>query len=328
MGLSAAIERAFGSKQQGPTIHDTEWVKGWMDTSGSLPVPRVDWIRRRYADVAYGDDPLQRLDLYLPNEAVLGRPYPLLVVIHGGGFTHMDKADWHLYPGFFALEAGFAVASINYRLAPKAKFPQPVKDVSAALQFLADHAWQYDLDVDNFFLMGTSAGGSLALLTGLGAGPGGAPSQSTRKPTIRAVAALCPATDLGAAYRWAMEHGSIPVKVGVRLMLQRYLGSTPDKHPEIAAAASPEKWLDIAVACGKPIPATYFLQGDQDPIVPWELTFACYEMFQQRSGLPADALYYETLPGAGHAGGGPDFLNPAPNRRLVRWFATHIKKGE
>ncbi|MDR0436031.1 MAG: alpha/beta hydrolase [Propionibacteriaceae bacterium] len=326
MGLGTLIERVFAGKQRGPTIHDTKWIDGWMDTSGSLPVPRTDWIRRKHGDVAYGDDPLQRFDLYLPNEALLGRPYPLLVVIHGGGFTHMDKADWHLYPGFFALEAGFAVASVNYRLAPKAKFPQPVKDVAAAVRFLADHAWQYNLDVNNFFLMGTSAGGSLALLTGLGAGPDGALPPGERKPTIRAIGALCPATDLVAMYQLAMGKAAAPMRVGVRLMLRQYLGSTPDKHPEIAAAASPAKWLDVAVTAEKPIPAVYFMQGDQDPLVPWEVTFACYEQFQRCSRLGPDDLVYETLLGAGHAGGGPDFLEAAPNRRLVRWFADHVMR--
>jgi len=107
-------------KANRPHMRDANFPETWMDLTLDIPYPKKDWIRRKWLDVAYGEDPLQRIDIYHPNENPHGLDkYPLLIILHGGGFTHMDKADWDVYPGFFWLEMGYAVASVNYRLAPK-----------------------------------------------------------------------------------------------------------------------------------------------------------------------------------------------------------------
>ena len=81
----------------------------------------------------------QTLDLYIPR-AVVTRPLPIAMYLHGGGMTAGDKSD--LSPVFLdALgSAGYAVASVNYRLAPQFKFPAQIEDVKCAIRYLRAEA--------------------------------------------------------------------------------------------------------------------------------------------------------------------------------------------
>src|SRR5271165_2056642 len=84
----------------------------------------------------------QMLDLFVPHAAVT-RPLPLAIYVHGGGMTAGDKSD--LNPLFLdaLASAGYAVASINYRLAPDYKFPAQIEDVKCAIRYLRKHAPMY-----------------------------------------------------------------------------------------------------------------------------------------------------------------------------------------
>jgi len=120
-----------------------------------------------YRDVTYCDS--QQLDLYIPSAAA--HPLPLAVFVHGAGFTGGDKASLPQFPIFLdaLTSAGYAVASVNYRLAPQYKFPAQIEDVKCAIRYLRDHAQTYQLNTSEYFAFGTSVGGelvSLAALTG------------------------------------------------------------------------------------------------------------------------------------------------------------------
>ena len=124
-----------------------------------------------FADLAYAAaSPSQRLDLYLPKGP---GAFPVIIFIHGGAFKFGDKAG--LGPGFrHGLEtsnaAGFAFASINYRMSGEARFPAAVQDAKAALRYLRAHAARYRLDPAKIALWGQSAGGNIALLAGMSSG--------------------------------------------------------------------------------------------------------------------------------------------------------------
>jgi acetyl esterase/lipase len=112
----------------------------------------------------------QTLDLYIPNVAS-GRQLPLVIYVHGGGLTSGDKSD--INPVFLnaLATAGFAVASVNYRLAPQYKFPAQIEDVKCAIRYLRAHSQSYDVNSSEIFAFGDSSGGelvSLAALTGSG----------------------------------------------------------------------------------------------------------------------------------------------------------------
>lgn len=123
---------------------------------------------RRSLDVLYanvpGVDPnLLSLDLYMP--VSIGK-YPVVVMIHGGGWRTGDKRS----PGVAADKAdyfvgqGYVFVSINYRLSPAVQHPVHVEDVATALAWLSDHLAEYGGDPERMFVMGHSAGAHLAAL--------------------------------------------------------------------------------------------------------------------------------------------------------------------
>ena len=90
-----------------------------------------------YKDLAYAAvSDAQKLDLYLPTTG--SGPFPLVVMIHGGGFMFGDKTDGSEHAGVDQLvDAGYAVASINYRLSGEATYPAQINDAKAAVRFPA-----------------------------------------------------------------------------------------------------------------------------------------------------------------------------------------------
>ena len=102
------------------------------------------------------------LNLYLPEG--VDNP-PLLVLIHGGGFiagTAETRQTQLMYCYF--RDQGYAVASVNYRLAQEAPFPAALEDCKAAIRFLRAHAGDYGYDAERICLFGESAGGYLATM--------------------------------------------------------------------------------------------------------------------------------------------------------------------
>ncbi len=119
-----------------------------------------------HADLAYATlSSAQKLDLYIPTSG--SGPFPVVIMVHGGGFMMGDKADGAGLTGVDQLlAAGYAVASINYRLSSEAIYPAQIFDAKAAVRFLRANAAQYNLNPDQFGAWGASAGGSLVSLLG------------------------------------------------------------------------------------------------------------------------------------------------------------------
>lgn len=113
---------------------------------------------QRYDDIAYGDHPLQRLDVYRPGQAA--GPLPVIVSVHGGGWVYGDKALYQYYTMSLA-QRGFAVVNFSYRLAPESQYPAQMEDVAAVFDWARVHAGQYGMDMDYLFAVGDSAGAHL-----------------------------------------------------------------------------------------------------------------------------------------------------------------------
>jgi len=108
----------------------------------------------------------QLLDLYLPQGA--RRPLPVIVFLHGGGWSGGTRTTGPDFRRFFARD-GFAMASIEYRLTPAGVFPNNLEDVKTAVRWLRTNAGRYGLNPRKIGLWGTSAGGHLASVAGLSA---------------------------------------------------------------------------------------------------------------------------------------------------------------
>ena len=107
------------------------------------------------------------LDLYLPAQPIR-RPTPVIVFLHGGGWSGGTRTTGPDFKRYFAQD-GFAMASIEYRLTPSITFPANVEDVRTAVRWLKANAAAHALDPDRICLWGTSAGGHLAAVAGAGA---------------------------------------------------------------------------------------------------------------------------------------------------------------
>ncbi|HKX27250.1 MAG TPA: pectinesterase family protein, partial [Blastocatellia bacterium] len=102
-----------------------------------------------------------RLDVALPEGA---GPFPAAILVHGGGWMAGDKTGG-VNPLFVPLlRSGIAWFTINYRLAPKHRYPASVEDVEAAVRWVKEHAAEYKIDPNRLALVGESAGGHLVAM--------------------------------------------------------------------------------------------------------------------------------------------------------------------
>lgn len=116
-------------------------------------------------DVAYDTkSDKNKLDIYLPT--IKQEKYPVIIFIHGGGYVKSDKRR-HTANVLNALQLGYAVVGLNYRLAPEAVYPAFLEDCLKGLTFLGQHADQYKIDKDKMILWGETHGALLACQLGI-----------------------------------------------------------------------------------------------------------------------------------------------------------------
>jgi acetyl esterase/lipase len=117
-------------------------------------VPKDAGSRLAAADISYGDDPRQRLDIYVPEGQ---GPFPVIVFAYGGSWDSGSKNDYG-FVGRALASRGFVVAIPDYRLVPTVLYPVFVDDVAAAIGWVNAHAAEFGGNADRLFAMGHSAG--------------------------------------------------------------------------------------------------------------------------------------------------------------------------
>ena len=142
-------------------IMPPEEVRRMFDRLGELTL-NVTEIKRKFIDCPYGEDPRQKLDIYLPNEG--GGPFPIIFFAHGGGWTGGVKSDVQIVPFISGVKRGYAVIALGYRLIPGIRYPENLFDIKAALRWVAANAETYLLDPTRTALCGASAGAHLAMM--------------------------------------------------------------------------------------------------------------------------------------------------------------------
>ena len=247
-----------------------------------------------YANV---DGESLRLDLYLPQKSE-AKP-PLLVWIHGGGWTKGSKAG--INPIFIRLtEEGYAAASIDYRLDGLTSHPKQIYDCKGAIRWLRANADKYGYDTTQIGVGGGSAGGHLVLLLGLSSDVGelegdvgGNLDQSSK---VDAVVDLYGPSALGL---FAEES-------------ERFRHS---KTTELLKSASPVTYLS------KDDPPVLILHGDKDQVVPLSQSEHMHKQYQE-AGLESS---FHVIEGAGH--GGPQFSDPTRYTLVKEFLDRHIKQA-
>jgi len=238
---------------------------------------------RQYDDVCYslipGFGPLL-MDLVVPNEATA---VPVIVYIHGGGFTtgsHRANRD-HLLPTLVerSTARGIAVASVQYRLSGEATFPAPLHDIKAAVRWTRDHAEEYGLDGHRIAVFGESAGGYFAAMLATTAGIedlDGANRSLTSSAVTAAVSWYGP-THLPSQPPLGPPHlGTDPSSSPE----SRFLGSTVSTVLELAEWASPVTHVSCSSA---PILLVHGTADRGVPIAQSERLHAAYAAVQADS---------------------------------------------
>jgi acetyl esterase len=198
--------------------------------------PRVARHRR---DVPYADAPRnrkQRLDIEVP----LGEgPFPVLVYVHGGGFISMDKSHYTRIAKTFAA-AGYLVYNINYRRAPRFRFPLNITDVGTAIAWAVENAASYGGDPETVFLAGDSAGAHLISTYATALADAGQ-AMEFRLTGVKMPGRLC-----GLILFYGAFDCETVLQTGfpfVRLMLTSFLSRDPEIFQERAGLASPIRHL-------------------------------------------------------------------------------------
>ena len=240
------------------------------------------------------------MDIYLPAGAQVGSR-PAVVYLHGGGWVGGDKRKGNGLADIPELvKRGYLVASVNYRLATRARFPAQIQDVKCAVRYLRAHAADYALDSQRIGAMGGSAGGHLVSLLGLtdsiaGFDEGEHLDQSSR---VSAVIDMFGPADLT----------SDDMNLLSRYLRYRALGVWPG-HSPILARASPVNYIKT------PAPPFLILQGEQDDVVPAAQSRLFYERLKA-AGVDVQLVMVKNANHNFAPTGGP----VQPSRAEITWL--------
>jgi acetyl esterase/lipase len=238
---------------------------------------------------------------------------PAIVYVHGGGFSRGDRGESQRWFTWLATQ-GVTVFSIDYRLAPPARWQQATGDVKCALGWVRGHAGEYGVAPGNVSVAGDSAGANLALMAAYTVGdPRFPPSCPAPEAPVRSVIALYAPTDLPAA----LDDTKMPD--ASRHILDDYIGGGVDRYRDRYLAASP-----VTHVTGG-LPPTLLVQGGSDHLVPSTQS----ERLTTELTDAADPVQTLDLPWVDHGfisdwgSWGSQLLRP----QLSRFIREHLSSG-
>lgn len=245
----------------------------------------------------YPNVPMQ-LDLLQPQKKT---KMPAIVYVTGGGFINANRDNGVQLRNYLA-EKGYVVASITYRVAPTAQFPQPLEDVKASIRYLRAHADQWNIDKDRIGIIGGSAGGYLSAFAGTTSGTktfdkGENLQESSKVNCAVDLYGLSDLSRVGMDYSPEVQqlHKSAGATEALWVNGSPVFGGKDGgilADPKAAEAANPIAYI------GKNSAPMLLMHGTADKVVSPGQTDLLYQALKEK-GVPAER--YE-IPGAAHGG--------------------------
>jgi alpha-L-fucosidase 2 len=266
-------------------------------------VALADGVRAEFkTNIEYGrrgETPLL-LDASVPDGP---GPFPVAILVHGGGWSGGDKrgadkpgSGADISPWFDPLTAAhFTWFSINYRLAPRNRWPACFEDVQTAIRWVKAHAAEFKGDPARVALFGHSAGGHLVCLAATQAAP------DTR---VQAVVGFAPVTDF--------EY-ELPARGGLSPSLQDLFGQPKGVNPASLALLRETAPINHVTP---ELPPFLLLHGDADKTVPLQESIN-FQAKLKASGVPCDLM---VIPGAPHRFTEWVKFDPDYPGRMIAWL--------
>jgi acetyl esterase/lipase len=228
-----------------------------------------------------------KLDVYAQRTPQNSPPTPVVIFIHGGGWVQGTKEGSMVRGVLPYIAMGYSVVNVEYRLANVSLAPAAIEDCRCALRWVVAHAKDYNLDVNRIVVSGESAGGHLALTTGMIPASVGFDRTcfTTTEPHVAAIVDFFGITDIADLLDGPNKKPfpeSWPYTV-------QWLGNQPNRA-DLAKASSPLTYVRAGV------PPTISIHGDADPLVPYAHSTRLQEALQ-KSGVAHELV---TIPSGGH----------------------------
>jgi acetyl esterase/lipase len=246
---------------------------------------------RRLTDIPYGESlPGDKggrnlLDVVMPEAPGSGRP--VLLQIHGGGWMIGDKREQGAPLMTHLATRGWVSFAINYRLSPKATFPDHIVDVKRAIRWIREHAHEYGADPSFLAVTGGSAGGHLTALTALSQNdPAFQPGFEDADTSVTA------AVPFYGVYDFLDRAGHRGKQSMVALLSKHVFKSRPEDDPEFWDAMCP------LMRVSADAPPFFVVQGTHDTLVFVEEAREFVSALREKSRQP---VHYLEMEGAQHA---------------------------
>lgn len=282
-----------------------------LDAAAPPPTPPAITVQ---PDLNYagGTNPRQALDLYLPANRTGGARLPVVVYIHGGGWYRGSKDAGRAWLQPLVETGAYAGVAINYRLSGEATWPAPIHDAKAAIRWIRAQADRHGLEPDRIGVAGASAGGTLALLLGVGAGvlelAGRVGPHLEADTRVQCVVNLFGRVNFLAEPASARAAPSTAEALAGRM--KALFGGPLEDRTDVARLASPVRHITPGD------PPVFTIHGTGDPTVPYAQALELDESLR-RAGVPHLLL---EMTGYGHG-----FQDPEANRRARLFFDRHLR---
>jgi acetyl esterase/lipase len=248
-----------------------------------------------------------KLDVYALRSPTLT---PTVIFIHGGGWVQGTK-EASVLTALPYIAMGYSVVNVEYRLANVSLAPAAIEDCRCALRWVVAHAKDYNLDTDRLVIAGASAGGHLALTTGMLRTSDGFDRfcQAPGEPKVAAIVNFFGIADVADLLDGPNKK---PFPETWQYTVQ-WLGNQPNRA-EVAKAASPLTYVRVGM------PPTISIHGDADPLVPYQHSVRLQEGLQ-KAGIAHELV---TIPGGGHGNFPPDEWQRA-YVAIEKFLTAHVR---